>query len=74
MYATSSLHSASRVQLSTPMTCQKASDVSSSFDQTAALGSNFSLDFVETLYASNTSTNVNLEEANEGSKKKKVSY
>lgn len=72
MYVTSSLHPTPRV-LSTP--CQNVSDPSNSFDQvTGASGSNYSLDFVETLYGPNA-PNINLEEANlnEGSKKKKVS-
>ena len=72
MYATSSLHPTPRV-LSTP--CQNVPDPSNSFDQVAvASGSNYSLDFVETVYGPNAS-NINLEEANlnEGSKKKKVS-
>ena len=74
MYATSSLHPTPRV-LSNP--CQNVSDPSNSFDQVAvASGSNYSLDFSETLYGPITS-NINLEEANlnEGSnlKKKKVS-
>ena len=72
MYATSSLHPTPRV-LSTP--CQNISDPSNSFDQVAvASGSNYSLDFAETLYGPNAS-NINLEEINlnEGSKKKKVS-
>ncbi|KAF8798122.1 hypothetical protein BYT27DRAFT_7265230 [Phlegmacium glaucopus] len=65
MYA---LHPPSGV-LSTPgITGQKNSDSSSSFDQGAALGSNFTLDFTETIYGSNA----NLEEINEGSKKKKL--
>lgn len=72
MYATSSLHPTPRV-LSTP--CQNVSDPSNSFDQVAvASGSSYSLDFVaETLYGPNASNIINLEEANEGSKKKKVS-
>lgn len=72
MYATSSLHPTPKV-LSTP--CQNVSVPSNSFDQVAvASGSNYSLDFAETLYGPNAS-NINLEEAslNEGSKKKKVS-
>ena len=68
MYATSSLHPNKinpRVS-----SCQHPSNF---FDQIAvASGSNFSLDFGETLYGSNAS-NSNLEETNEGSKKKKVS-
>jgi hypothetical protein len=69
MYATSSLHPTPRV-----LSCQKVSDTSNSFDQIAVgSGSNFSLDFTETLYGSNASNNNNLEEANEGSKRKKVS-
>jgi len=72
MYATSSLHPPSRILSTQGVTCQKVSDPSSSFDQAAALGSNFPLDFTETLYGSNASNN-HLEEANEGSKKKKVS-
>lgn len=72
MYATSSLHPTPKV-LSTP--CQNVSVPSNSFDQVAvSSGSNYSLDFAETLYGPNAS-NINLEEAslNEGSKKKKVS-
>jgi hypothetical protein len=72
MYATSSLHPTPRV-LSTP--CQNVSDPSNSFDQVAvASGSNYSLDFGETLYGPNASS-INLEEANlnEGNKKKKAS-
>lgn len=58
MYATSSLHPTPRV-----LSCQNVSDSSKSFDQLAvASGSNLSLDFGETF---------NLEETNEGSKKKK---
>ena len=72
IYATSSLHPASRVLSTTGITCQELSDPSNSFDQAVlvASGSNYSLDFSETLYDSNSS---NLDEANEGSKKKKVS-
>ena len=71
IYATSSLHPTPRV-LSTP--CQNVPDPSSSFEQVAvASSSNYSLDFVaETLYGPNAS-NINLEEVNEGSKKKKAS-
>jgi len=73
MYATSSLHPASRVLSTTGITCQELSDPSNSFDQAVlvASGSNFSLDFAETLYGSNSS-NINLDEASEGSKKKKL--
>jgi len=70
MYATSSLHPTPRVLLNP---CQNVSDPSNSFDQVAvASGSNYSLDFTETLYGPN-GPNINLEEANlnEGSKKKK---
>jgi hypothetical protein len=72
MYATSSLHPTPRV-LSTP--CQKVFDPSNSFDQLAVpSGSNYSLNFAETLYGPiGNAFNINLEEANEGSKKKKVS-
>jgi hypothetical protein len=73
MYATSSLHPTPRV-LST--TCQNVSDLSNSFDQVAvASGSNYSLEFPETLYGGPNASNINLEEGNlnEGSKKKKVS-
>ena len=53
MYATSSLHPTPRV-LSTPS--QNASLPSNSFDQVAvASGSNYSLDFVETVYGPNAS-------------------
>ena len=72
MYATSSLHPTPRV-LSTPS--QNSSLLSNSFDQVAvASGSNYSLDFAESLYGPNGSK-ISLEEANlnEGSKKKKVS-
>jgi len=66
MYSTSSLHPPSRML---PTTSQKISDPSSSFYQATA-GSNFTLDFAEPLYDSNVSRN--LEEPNEGSKKKKL--
>ena len=72
VYATSSLHPAPRI-LQTSF--QNVSDQSNSFDQAAvASGSNYSLDFSETLYGPSASS-INLEEANlnEGSKKKKVS-
>ena len=71
IYATSSLQPTPRV-LSTP--CQNVPDPSNSFDQiVVASGSNYSLDFVaETLYGPSAS-NINLEEVNEGSKKKKAS-
>lgn len=70
MYATSSLHPPSKFLSTAAITCQKVSDPSNSFDQAAAPGSNFTLDFAETLYGSSAS-NTNLEEANEGGKKKK---
>ena len=66
MYATSSLHPPSRNLSTQGINSQQVSDPSSSFDQP---GSNFTLDFPETLYDSNLS-HTNLEEASEGSKKK----